>query len=299
MAKRDPSAGAAGRELRRSLQVIYEAVSDERVETPDDPRVAEYRVLSEPERLRGRGLFVAEGRLVVQRLLESGRFKVRSLLLNAAARAALAPQLSGLAPEIPVYVCPVQQFAAITGFNIHRGCLALVERPPALPFGAVVDGARLLVALEDVANADNMGGVFRNAAAFGADAVLLSPSCCDPLYRKAVRTSMAAALMVPFARVEEWPEGLERLRALDFSIVALTPGEPSMSLDEFARLGRPEKLALVIGAEATGLSAAASALADARVRIPIRREVDSLNLAVAAGIALSRLSRLTGPSNLA
>jgi tRNA G18 (ribose-2'-O)-methylase SpoU len=150
-------------------------------------------------------------------------------------------------------------------------------------------GARTLVVLEGVANADNVGGVFRNAAAFGVDAVLLSPTCCDPLYRKAIRTSMAATLTVPFARVEPWPDKLRALRDAGYLIVALTPAADAESLATFARVAGGVRLALVFGSEGIGLSSAVQQFAHRRVRIPIRSEVDSLNLAVAAGIVLSWL----------
>jgi tRNA G18 (ribose-2'-O)-methylase SpoU len=270
-----------------------------RIDAPDDPRVAEYRSVGDPELLRDLGLFVAEGRLVVRRVIGHARFTVRSLLLSETSRTALAADLSRLPPETPVFICATEHFERVTGYNIHRGCLALVERARARSFDDVIEGARLVVVLEDVGNADNVGGVFRNAAAFGADAVLLSPSCCDPLYRKAIRTSMAASLSVPSARLEEWPEMLSALKNRGFTVVALTPGEPAETLDRFAERPRPERLALLVGAEAEGLTPAAINRADYRVRIPILQEIDSLNLAVAVGIALSRLSRLTVPSDLA
>jgi tRNA G18 (ribose-2'-O)-methylase SpoU len=174
---------------------------------------------------------------------------------------------------------------------VHRGCLALVHRPPSVPIDEVISRARTLVVLEAVSNADNVGGVFRNAAAFGADGVLLSPTCCDPLYRKAIRTSMGAALRVPFARAdgEDWPGVLTRVRAAGFTVVALTPREPSETLDAFTARPRPGRVALIVGTEGAGLTTAAESTADYRVRIPIGDEVDSLNVAVAAGIALYRL----------
>ena len=147
-----------------------------------------------------------------------------------------------------------------------------------------------MVLLEGVTNADNVGAVFRNAAAFAAGAVLLTPACCDPLYRKAIRTSMAATLRVPYARIDDWPGALARVRSLGFQIVALTPREPAEDLERFVERGRPERLLLMVGTEGEGLSAAAEADADVRVRIPIDATVDSLNLGVAAGIALYRLA---------
>jgi tRNA G18 (ribose-2'-O)-methylase SpoU len=267
------------------------------VETADDPRVAEYSAVPDAQLLRTRGLFVAEGRLVVQRLVEDGRYRIRSLLLSEAAHAALSSTVERLSRDVPVLVCRAEAFSSITGYNIHRGCLALVERPPAARVDEVLSGAQTVVVLEAVTNADNVGGVFRNAAAFGAEAVLLSPTCCDPLYRKAIRTSMGATLRVPFSRLEPWPGAIATLRRHGFAVVALTPREPARTIDAMASAGRPERIALLLGTEGAGLSAAAESAADQRVRIPIGPEVDSLNLAVAAGIALSRLSRLTNSGN--
>jgi tRNA G18 (ribose-2'-O)-methylase SpoU len=256
----------------------------------DDPRAREYRDLSDHERIRQRGLFVAEGRLVVRRVIESGRFQIRSVMVSETARKSLANVLEQLADSVPVLVCESGAFEHITGYNIHRGCLALVERPIPVPLEAALADARLVVVLEAVANPDNVGGVFRNAAAFGADAVLLGPGCTDPLYRKAVRTSMSAVIRVPFVMLDALPDGLAPVRARGFRIVALTPHDVTDTLDGFAARPRPPRLALVVGAEGAGLSQAVLAAADDRVRIPIRPEVDSLNLAVAAAIALYRLA---------
>jgi tRNA G18 (ribose-2'-O)-methylase SpoU len=262
-----------------------------RLERADDPRVQEYRAVSEPELVRDSGLFVAEGRLVVRRVIEDGRHCVRSLLLSDVARRDLEPVLACLAEDVPIYICAARDFLTITGFDIHRGCLALVRRPAILSAENLLDTARVVVILEAVANADNVGGVFRNAAAFGADAVLLSPSCCDPLYRKAIRTSMAATLQVPFARMADWPRGLAALGARGFTTVGLTPRAPAQSLDSFAA-SAPARIALLVGNEGAGLSREAEAAAHHLVRVPIRPDVDSLNLVVATGIVLSRLTSL-------
>src|SRR5437867_6335018 len=147
----------------------------ERVDRVDDPRLAEYRGLSDGELMRSRGLFVAEGRLVVRRVIEDGRWRVQSVLVSDAARNSLQPVLDLVAPRVPIYACAAADFLGMTGYNIHRGCLALVERPPAPSPDALTASARTIVVLEGITNADNVGGVFRNAAAFGADAVLLSP----------------------------------------------------------------------------------------------------------------------------
>jgi tRNA G18 (ribose-2'-O)-methylase SpoU len=262
----------------------------ERIRRTDDPRVALFRAVSDPDLARSHGVFVAEGRLVVRRVLEDPRYRIRSLLLNAAAHRDLEPLLARRDHTYPVLLCETGDFRAITGFHIHRGCLALVERPPATSADDVIAAAaRCLLLLDGIANADNVGGVFRNGAAFGADAVLLSPDSCDPLYRKAIRTSMAAVLRVPFARSHDWRGDLVRVRDAGFTIVALTPRAPSMPLDEFAATARGTRLAIVAGGEGSGVSALVESVADVRVRIPIASDIDSLNVAVAVGIALYRL----------
>jgi tRNA G18 (ribose-2'-O)-methylase SpoU len=263
-----------------------------RISGPDDPRVADYRDIADHDRLRARGLFVAEGRIVVERLIRDRRIRMRSLLLNAAAWRALEPHSAQLAADVTAFVCETPDFDGITGHNFHRGCLALASRPAPLSLDDLIAPAQSLVVLEGVANVDNVGSVFRNAAAFGVDGVLLSEGCGDPLYRKAIRTSMAATLRVPFVVApagEGWRDALVRLRDRGFHVIALTPREPALDLDVFASRPRPERFALLVGAEGPGLSAAAEAIADARVRIPIRSGVDSLNVSVATGIALHRL----------
>ena len=254
-----------------------------------DPRLTEYRDIADPVLVGSRGLFVAEGRLVVRRVIEDGRYTIQSVLVSEAARRSLAPELESVASRAPVYVCDRPDFLDITGHDIHRGCLALVKRPAPASLDDLLPSARTVVVLDAVANADNVGSVFRNAAAFGADAVLLSPTCCDPLYRKAIRTSMAATLRVPFVRLDEWPTSIAVVRAAGFTIIALTPREPSEPLDAFVMRPRPPRMALLVGTEGTGLTPAVEAAADHRVNIPIRADVDSLNLAVATGIALHRL----------
>ena len=262
----------------------------EHVVSADDPRIAAFRAVRDPELVRRRGLFIAEGRLVVRRAIEDGRFRVREVLVNEAAFAQLSDALGRLPPQVMVYVCDAAVISALTGFNIHRGCLAIVERPAARSVEEVIAGARTVVALEAVANADNVGGVFRNAAAFACDAVVLSPACCDPFYRKAIRTSMGAALRVPFAIASDWPATIGRIREAGFAIAALTPRGPALALDAFAR-ARPPRLALVAGSEGVGLSGDVEATADVRVQIPISDAVDSLNVATAVAIALYEVSR--------
>jgi tRNA G18 (ribose-2'-O)-methylase SpoU len=273
-----------------------------RVSQAEDPRLAGYRLVAQPPALRRAGWFVAEGRLVVERVLAEPRYEIESLLLNESALAVLLPALraSGRAP--PIYVAPAALFEQLTGYDFHRGCLGLVRRPALLGWRELAARSRVLVVLEAVANADNIGGVFRNAAAFGVDGVLLDPGSADPLYRKAVRTSMAATLRVPFATlgadepalsapsVRRWPECLSELAASGFELIALTPGEGARDLDSFASdPERAARFALLFGTEGDGLSARALSLCRHRLRIAIRPEIDSLNLAVACGIALQRL----------
>jgi tRNA G18 (ribose-2'-O)-methylase SpoU len=265
----------------------------EPIQSIDDPRVHAYRNVRDGELVRARGLFVAEGRLVVRRVVEDRRFRLHSVLVTAAAHADLAPLLASIHAEVPVLIASGSDLAGIAGYDVHRGCLALVHRPPPVPLDELFERVATLVVMEAIANADNVGGVFRNAAAFGAGAVLLSPTCCDPLYRKAIRTSMGAALRVPFARADDadWPGVLTRVRHAGFTIAALTPREPSESLGAFSARPRPAKLALIVGTEGLGLTEAVERAADYRVRIPTGDEVDSLNVAVATGIALYELAR--------
>jgi len=256
------------------------------VDRLDDVRLDDYRNVPDPDLLHARGVFVAEGRLVVRRLLESSRFRTRSVLLTRPAYAALADVVDPRG-DLPVYVVTQQTMNAITGFNIHRGCLAIGERPPAVEWADIVRSASLVLVLERVSNADNVGGIFRSAAAFGADAVLLAPACADPLYRKAIRTSMGAALRVPFAPMTNWPEDLLDLRAAGFSLLALTPDAGAAALRDVAPDG---PVALLVGHEGQGLSREVLAAADICARIPMAGGVDSLNASAAASIALYELA---------
>jgi tRNA G18 (ribose-2'-O)-methylase SpoU len=261
------------------------------IDSLDDPRVAAYQALTDHDRLRSGGLFIAEGRLVVERVLALSRYSVRSLLLSDSALGALGPVVERT-PDVPVYTCGAAAFRQLAGLNLHRGCLAIVERPPDRSVAEVAHGARVVLILEGIGNADNMGGIFRNAAAFGVNAIVLAPGCVDPLYRKAIRTSMAAALMVSFAWSRAWPDDLRRLREDGFSLLALTPQRPSETLDYVVSRRLPDRWALLLGSEGPGLTEDALSHAHTRVRIPITDAMDSLNVSVACGIALSRL---TGP----
>ena len=254
------------------------------IDRDGDPRLEPYRNVGDAGWLRARGLFVVEGRLGAARLLALGA-AVESLLVTPAAFAAFDPALLA---RCTVYVAPQAIVNGVTGFDFHRGCLALAPRPP-LRAPDEFSLARRLVVLEGVNNPDNVGGIFRSAAALGADAVLLGPGTGDPLYRKAVRTSMGAALWLPFAELDPWPGALRRIRAMGFEMAALSPSG-TLTLDEFVEQTPPDaRLALLVGAEGTGLTQAALAGSDTTVRIPVAARSDSLNVTVAASIALDRL----------
>jgi tRNA G18 (ribose-2'-O)-methylase SpoU len=249
-------------------------------------------MVGDPAALERAGLFVAEGRLTVERLLEDGRFDVASVAVTATAANALAAVLARHA-TIPVHVCEPSVLEAITGFDFHRGCLALARRPAvARPLAEFAAASRLL-ALEAVGNPDNVGGLFRVALALGAEGVLLDGATGDPLYRKAIRTSMAATLRVPFTRVERWPVALDELKARGFQVAALTPDASAVALDDY-RVDAGRGLILLLGSEGPGLQPATMDYADVRLRIAVDARADSLNVVVAAGIALSALRPRTG-----
>lgn len=254
------------------------------VDQLDDPRLDDYRHLADPAELTRRGLFVAEGRLVVDRLVGDRRFDIRSLLLSETAAAAMTTTLARLSPTTPVFTLAQSAMNQVVGFNIHRGCLAMAARPPVAGVDELdLPGRSAIVVAEGVNNPDNVGGLFRNAAALGAGAVVLGPDCGDPLYRKAIRTSMAATLRVPWASGAPWPDVLDRIRRAGLTVVACTPALDAPSLYD-VRL--PARLAVLVGAEGHGLSRSALDHADVRVRIPMHADMDSLNVATAAAIVL-------------
>lgn len=261
-----------------------------RIDDPDDARIDDYRNVPDAELIERRGIFVAEGRLVVRRLLESTRLHTRSVMVTPTAHDALDDVLDRQ-PGLPVYIAPQALVDAVIGFNVHRGCLAIGERPAAVDWRELASHARRLVVLERVGNADNVGAIFRNAAAFGVDAVLLDPSCADPLYRKAIRTSMGAALSLPFAYVSPWPAALRELRDSGILTLAMTPSADARALDECAAALRDRRVAVVVGHEGEGLTRGALDACDHRGRIPMAPGVDSLNVATATAIALYEIAR--------
>jgi len=237
------------------------------------------------------GLFMAEGELVLGHLLASG-YEAESVFITPRRLGSVGPKLDALPAGVPVYVAERAVMAEVCGFDIHRGVLAAARRGVPADAFEVAAGARTLVVLEDLTNHDNVGSIFRSAAAIaGIDrvGVLLSPRCCDPLYRKAIRVSMGLALRVGFARMDDWPGALTRLVGLGYETIALTPGEGAEDLGR-ARVAGGGKVALVVGSEGPGLTHGALAACERRVRIPIASGVDSLNAGVAAAIALHALA---------
>ena len=245
----------------------------------DDPRLDDYRRLNDPAARvayeRERGVFVVEGALALERLLES-RYEVRSVLLTPA----MAERL-----DVPgALVAGRSVIEEVAGFDVHLGALAVATRPPRADAGDVLRAARTVLALERLNDHENVGVLFRNARALGADAVLLDDETCDPLYRRAVRVSLGHVLHVPFARTSDL---LETLRANGFVTYALTPSG-DVAIEDVTPA---EKAALLLGAEGPGLRPETIAGADHRARITMREGVDSLNVGTAAAIALHRFRR--------
>ena len=261
---------------------------------PDDRRVADYRQLHDARvrRLMERpddgspGFFVAEGAHALQRLLRSGR-RLRSVLVDQIRLEALADVLGGL--EAPVLVADQPTLRAVAGFPVHRGVLAAADRWELPDPAEMLAVARRVAILEDINDHENLGVIFRSAGSLGVDAMLLSPRCCDPLYRRSVRVSMGHVLSVPWSRLEPWPEGLDRVTGAGFSLVALTPAADADPLTGWNPTAE-DRVAVLLGAEGPGLSPAALAAAHRRVTIPMRQAEDSLNVGSAAAIAFYALT---------
>ena len=266
----------------------------EPIEQLDDPRISIFRNVKDSALRDARGLFVVESRLCVRRLILASRYPVYSVLVTETALEALGGALSELGRDTPVYVASSNLLEELVGYNLHRGCIALARRVPERSLGEILDlRPRLLVGLEHVANPENIGNVFRNAVAFGADAVLLSRDCADPLYRKAVRVSMGGSLQMPFTYLDGWPEAIERLRAAGFATLALSTEARAIELAALeVETVASQRIALILGAESEGLDEETLAAVDWKLRIPMASGVDSLNIATAAGIALHHCFRL-------
>jgi tRNA G18 (ribose-2'-O)-methylase SpoU len=269
--------------MRRLADAYSRRMSLPPIEVSDagDPRLADYRSMKERHLNAEGGRFVAESERVVRRLTASG-LTVCSVLLTPPRLATLADALGG---PFPVFVAPQPVLDAIAGFHVHRGCLAIGERPAPAP---VPRGARALVVAEDLTDVDNLGALARHAAAFGADALMLSPRCADPFYRKAIRVSLGAVFGLPVVRARAWPGDLEGLGADGVAIVGavVEPGATPL-----ARFEAPARFALLLGAEGPGLSAAARAACDHLVTIPMAAGADSLNVATAGAIFLWALTQ--------
>lgn len=256
------------------------------VTDPDDPRLDDFRDLNSvdrrPDLPTGKGLVIAEGVLVVQRMLVS-RFTPRALLGTDRRLAELGNDLAST--TAPYYRTSAEVMAQAVGFHLNRGVLASASRVPEPSVAQVVDGARTVAVLEGVNDHENLGSIFRNAAGLGVDAVVFGSGCADPLYRRAVRVSMGHALLVPYARATEWPADLVRLRESGFRLLAMTPQGDARALREAMAAVHGERVAVLVGAEGPGLTTAALRISDLRVRIPMSRGTDSLNVATAAAVA--------------
>ena len=263
-------------------------MSIERVTDPDDPRIHEYLGLTDlalrTRREPAEGLYLAESDKVIRRALDAGH-RARSYLMgerwlvdlgDLVARAEL--------DEVPVYVADRVVLQAITGFHLHRGAIAAMHRPELPSLDDVLDGVRRVAVLEDIVDHTNVGAVFRSAAALGFGAVLCTPRCADPLYRRSVRVSMGTVFQVPWTRIEPWPQAVETLQHKGFTVASLALDDDSVSLDDLAA-DPPSRLALVLGTEGYGLRQGTVAASDLSVRIPMSGGVDSLNVAAASAVA--------------
>lgn len=278
------------------------------LDDPGDARLADYRDLKDRDLSAEGGRFVAEGEIVVRRLLAS-RLRVRSVLVTAPRLATLAPAIAAARrADCPVFLAAQPVMDAIAGFHVHRGCLAIGERGPDQPPPV---GARTVLILEDLVSADNVGACVRNGAAFGIDALVLSPRAADPFYRKAIRVALGSTFELPILRARSWPADLLTLKqSLDLTLLAAVvdpaqpaardPGASSDSTDAASRaaavplprLRRPPRVGLLLGSEGPGLSAAARAACDLAVTIPMSPGADSLNVATAGALVLYHLQRV-------
>ena len=261
-----------------------------------DPRLADYRDLTDVTlRLSAEtsgGLYIAESAKVIGTAIAAGH-RPRSVLMLEQWLSNLEPVLAEF--DVPVFVGDSALLESLTGFRMHRGAIASMHRPELPTVADVLRDARRVVVLEDIVDHTNVGAIFRAVAGLGADAVLITPRCADPLYRRSVRVSMGTVLQLPWTRLDGWPDGAAQLRAAGFHIAALALSDHAVTLDAFAA-DPPERIALVLGTEGDGLSAPALAIADTVVTIPMIRGVDSLNVASASAVALWALRVPRGAS---
>ena len=259
---------------------------------PADPRVDDFRDLNSvdrrPDLPTGKGLVIAEGVLVAQRMVAS-RFTPHAFLGTDRRLGELEDSLRGV--SAPFYRATAEVMAGVVGFHLNRGVLAAARRPPELELDDVLAEARTIAVLEGVNDHENLGSIFRNAAGLGVDAVVFGSGCADPLYRRAVRVSMGHALLVPFTRVQRWPGALEDVRRQGFRLLAMTPDPAAQTLAQAMDAIDDQKLAVLVGAEGPGLTETAMRASDMRVRIPMSRGTDSLNVATAAALAFYERAR--------
>ncbi len=270
-------------------------IREERIDEATDERVAIYRIVRDPELVRTSDAFLAEGRLVVRALIANRPELMQSLLVTPAGKKALGGLESTLPPHVPVYLVEPEVMTAIGGIRFHQGCIAAARRP-ALPtpmsFFASQPVTRRLVYLDGVGNPDNVGTVIRSALALGATGLIMGPKCASPLYRKALRASMGAALRLPWTVAASHEHAIAALHSANIRLLALTTSDDAVPLDSFAAtLATEEKWCLAVGSEHDGLSPAIESAADAKIVIPMHAETDSINLAAAAAIALYRLTQ--------
>jgi tRNA G18 (ribose-2'-O)-methylase SpoU len=257
------------------------------VADPADPRLADYTSLTDVELRRRRepaeGLFIAEGEKVIRRALAAG-YPMRSMMLSAKWLGPMRDVIE--AAEAPVYAVTPALAEEVTGYHVHRGALASMARAPLPDPAGLIDAERVrrVAVFEDIVDHANLGAAFRSAAALGVDAVLLTPRCADPFYRRAVKVSMGAVFSVPWTRLARWPQDVQLLREHGFTVAALCLADDAITVDELAARRAP-KLALMLGTEGDGLTPGALSAADVRVTIPMAAGVDSLNVAAASAVA--------------
>ncbi|MCW2287747.1 tRNA G18 (ribose-2'-O)-methylase SpoU [Leucobacter luti] len=258
-----------------------------RIDDIASPELSDYTQLTDVAMRRVRepaeGLYLAESPKVIERALRVGH-RPRSLLMVEEWLPRVEPLLADF-PEVPVYIGKPEQLEQLTGFNMHRGAMASMHRPTPLDPAELLRSSKRVVVLEDLADHTNVGAVFRSIAALGADAVLLTPGCADPLYRRAVRVSMGAVLQVPWARLPDWREAGPLFRETGFELTAFALRDDAEDLADFVE-DIPERLALMFGTEGPGLTRRALASASRTVLIPMEHGVDSLNVATAAALAM-------------